>query len=63
VSEASPIEQVTLDRLFEDPATSFALEVVIEAWAKRDSADAAHDASLLCVALARAADHRLGLVK
>lgn len=59
--EKDPIEQVTLDRLLADPAASFALKAVIEAWAGRDCVDAAHDARLLHAAFALNVDGRLGL--
>lgn len=61
MSEANPIEQVTLDRLLADPAASFALKVVIDAWAERDLVNAANDAWLLFVTFARAADRRLSV--
>lgn len=62
MSEPNPIEQVTLCGLLADPATPFALKVVIDAWAGRDLVDAANDAWLILVALAGEADRRLGVV-
>jgi hypothetical protein len=61
VREIGAIDHTTLDGLLADPATSFALKAVIEAWAERDGLDAEHDARLLHAALARDVDHRLGL--
>lgn len=61
MAEASAIEPVTLDGLLADPTTSFALKVMIKAWAGRDGLDAEHDARLLHAAFGRKADHGLGL--
>ncbi|MGO4408543.1 MULTISPECIES: hypothetical protein [unclassified Brevundimonas] len=57
--EMRSIEYPTLEGLLADPATSFALKAVIEAWAGRDCVDAAHDARLLHAATALNADRRL----
>lgn len=62
MSERHPIEQITLCGLLADPATSFALKVVIGAWAGRELVDAAHDAWRLFVAFAWEADQRFGAV-
>lgn len=59
--EMDAFDLTTLDGLLADPATSFALKAVIEAWAERDRLDAEHDARLLHAAFARDVDRRLGL--
>ncbi|WP_312066031.1 hypothetical protein [Brevundimonas sp.] len=61
MGEIGANDPATLDGLLADPATSFALKAVIEAWAERDRLDAEHDARLLHAALAREVDYRLGL--
>lgn len=61
MSEADPIEQVTLDRLLADPATSFALKAVIRVWSDRDVVDAANDAWLLSAAFSWEAACQVGV--
>lgn len=59
--ETGAFDHTTLEGLLADPATSFALKAVTEAWAERDCLDAEHDARLLHAAFARDIEHRLGL--